>query len=214
MKILKQFLFFFLITVIFACQDKETVLILKPFPNNNSKEMVANLKEMEEILKKEIIPKVSPAKKAEFKKMLKTIKAAQQNANSFFKNPHQISELTKMNTDIALFYAGLHTDDFDVQVQIPSLLLIASVALESFENKDSHLYQEKSLKSAHDLVKRFPNQGRAYGTLAHILYSTNSENKDKCLKLYQRCFELDEDAEYCKEAYHTIKSGTADFKEK
>ena len=214
MKILKQFLLLFIILVFSACQDKEPALILKPFPNNNSKEMVANLKEMEEILKKEIIPKVSPAKKAEFKEMFKAIKTAQQNANSFFTNPQKMSYLTKINADIALFYAGLHTDDFDVQVQIPSLLLISSVALESFENEDSHLYQEESLKFAHDLVKRFPNQGRAYGALAHTLYYTNSENKDKCLKLYQRCFELDEDAEYCKEAYHTIKSGTADFKEK
>jgi hypothetical protein len=212
MKIVKQIFVFYFISVILSCQNKEPALVLKPFPNNNSKEMVANLKEMEEILRKEIIPKVSPAKKAEFKEMFKTIKTAQQNTNSFFTNPQKMSDLTKINANIALFYAGLHTDDFEVQVQMPFLLLISSVALESFENKDSHLYQEKSLKSAHDLVKRFPNQGRAYGALAHTLYSTNSGNKDKCLKLYQCCFELDEGAEFCKEAYNTIKNGTANSK--
>jgi hypothetical protein len=211
MKIVKQIFVFYFISVILSCQNKEPALVLKPFPNN-SKEMVPFLEEMEEILRKEIIPKVSPAKKAEFKEMFKTIKTAQQNTNSFFTNPQKMSDLTKINANIALFYAGLHTDDFEVQVQMPFLLLISSVALESFENKDSHLYQEKSLKSAHDLVKRFPNQGRAYGALAHTLYSTNSGNKDKCLKLYQCCFELDEGAEFCKEAYNTIKNGTANSK--
>jgi hypothetical protein len=174
--------------------------------------MVPMLKKMEEVLKKEIIPNVSMPEKTKFKKMFKTINAAQENANSFFNNPQRLSELTKINADIALFYAGLHADDFEVQIQIPSLLLISSVALKSFENKDSHLYQEESLKFAHDLVKRFPSQGRAYGALAHTLYSTNSGNKDKCLELYQRCFELNEGAEFCKEAYNTIKNDNSSFK--
>lgn len=207
---LKRFSIFYLIivlVVIFSCQEKESVLILKPFPDNNEKEMVLILEEMEDVLKEEIIPKVSTAKKAEFKKMFKTVNLAQQNSNSFFNNPKQMSELTKINAEIALFYAGLHSDDFEVQVQIPSLLLRSSVALESFEDKDSHTYQEESLKFAHDLVKRFPNQGRAYGTLAHTLYTTNSGSKDKYLKLYQRCFALDKNAKFCKEAYSTIKNG-------
>ena len=56
---------------------------------------------------------------------------------------------------------------------------------------------------AFDLVKEFPDNGMAYGHLAHSLYISGGE-KEKSIELYKRCLDFDRESQFCKEGYAAL----------
>jgi hypothetical protein len=72
-------------------------------------------------------------------------------------------------------------------------------------SEDIALFNKKSLEFAEKTLSRFSDEGRAYGQVGFVLARTG-EDKTKALQMYKRCIELDKDAGFCRDGYHTLKN--------
>jgi inorganic pyrophosphatase len=71
-------------------------------------------------------------------------------------------------------------------------------------SEDIALFQKKSLELAERTLSHFPDEGRAYGQVGFVLVRTGGD-KSKALQMYKRCIDLDKDADFCRDGYHTLK---------
>jgi hypothetical protein len=109
---------------------------------------------------------------------------------------------------VALMEGKLKPDDFASQLNVSIQFLQISRTikeLSSSEESDrlSSEYEKKGIQSALDLVKKFPDNGMAYGHLAHSLSITGGEKK-KSIELYKRCLEFDRESQFCREGYAAL----------
>lgn len=112
-------------------------------------------------------------------------------------------------------YNYVAPDNLNTQLRIPSSLLAAANALEMLKTHDSgeganagyseeiEILKRKSVELAEKTMKRFPDEGRAYGQLAFVLYRTGGDKK-KVSRLYRRCIDLDQSASFCKDGYQAV----------
>jgi tetratricopeptide (TPR) repeat protein len=177
-----------------------------------------DLNRLKTVIKKELLPRATETEKKELNDFINTINKASVQKEAFFENAADFAMLVSGVAKTAiLLNSYVPVDDLDAQLKIPSTLLMAGdtlkmlVASDSKEihnlnySEDIALFKEKSLEFAEKTLSRFPDEGRAYGQVGFVLVRTGRD-KTKALQMYKRCIELDKDAGFCRDGYHTLKN--------
>jgi hypothetical protein len=167
-----------------------------------------NIQQITDAITKQLMPLASEKDKEELNKIMLYFSDIQQNIPGYFEVPENNIGLLKNIMNVALMEGKLKPDDFASQLNVSIQYLQISRTireLSSSEESDrlSAEYEKKGIRTAFDLVKKFPDNGMAYGHLAHSLYTYGGEKK-KSIELYKRCLEFDRESQFCKDGYAAL----------
>ncbi len=187
------------------------------YETHDFKYQAPELDRLKGVIEKDLLPLVTENENKDLNDFLKIIQKALDQKDAFFDNASEFAKLVKGNAKtVMILFKYLPADDLQAQLKIPSSLLMASDTLKLLENKDSKdsqhqdfaediaLLKKKSLELSEKTLSRFPDEGRAYGQVGFVL-SRIGADKSKALQMYQRCMDLDKEASFCKEGYHTLQ---------
>ncbi len=187
------------------------------YETRDFKYQTPELDKLKIVIEKDLLPLVTENENKDLNNFLSTIQKASDQKEAFFDNAPEFAKLVKGNANtILILYNYLPADDLQAQLKIPSSLLMAGDTLKLLENLDSQeskhqdfsediaLLKKKSLELSEKTLSRFPNEGRAYGQVGFVLARIGGD-KHKALQMYKRCMDLDKDASFCKEGYHTLQ---------
>jgi hypothetical protein len=214
--------FIFLALILCSCQmsHKDTLLkdgyniICKTRDFNYS---VPDLNKLKTVIERELFPRITETEKKELNDFINVIDKASVQKETFFDNAVDFAKLVTGVAKMAiLLNSYLPVDDLDAQLRIPSTLLMAGDTLKMIEDprskkthkldysEDIAFFNKKSLELAETTLSRFPDEGRAYGQVGFVLVRTGGD-KTKALHMYKRCIDLDKDADFCRDGYHTLQ---------
>lgn len=178
---------------------------------------VPELNKIKTFIERDLLPRVTENEKKELNDFISIIKKALDQKETFFDNAPEFAKLVKGNAKTAIIlYNYVSIDDLNVQLRIPSSLLISCDTLKMLEDPDSQEFQnidfsrdiaflkKKSLELAEKTLSRFPDEGRAYGQVGFVLARTGG-NRTKALQMYRRCIDLDKDADFCRDGYNAFQ---------
>lgn len=106
--------------------------------------------------------------------------------------------------------AEIEPDNFNVNYPVAQNYLYAARSIENFlDPSDEHKrlsnnYKQKAFQAAKELVKKFPNEAKAYSQYAYLSGIVEGDKK-KVLELYKRCLEIDPEMESCRTCYDDLK---------
>lgn len=175
------------------------------------------LNELKTVIKRDLLPIVADKEKKDLNNFLNIIKKAIDQKEAFFDSAPEFAELVKGNAKaIMILYNYLPADDLEAQLKIPSSVLMAGDTLRMLADPDSQqskyrdfsediaLYKKTSLEFSEKTLSRFPEEGRAYGQVGFVMDRIGGD-KTKALKMYKRCIELDKEATFCRDGYHSLQ---------
>jgi hypothetical protein len=167
-----------------------------------------NIQQITDAITKQLMPLASEKDKEELNGIMLYFNDIQQNIPGYFEVPENNIGFLKNIMNVALMEGKLKPDDFASQLNVSIQYLQISRTireLSSSEESDrlSAEYEKKGIRTAFDLVKKFPDNGMAYGHLAHSLYTYGGEKK-KSTELYKRCLEFDRESQFCKDGYAAL----------
>jgi hypothetical protein len=178
---------------------------------------VSDLNKLKTVIESELFSRITGTEKKELNDFINTINKASVQKEAFYENADDFAKLVSGVAKTAILLNNyVPVDDLEAQLRIPSTLLMASDTLKMLaapdtkENtnldysEDIALFKEKSLELAENTLLRFPNEGRAYGQVGFVLVRTGGE-KTKALQMYKRCIDLDKNADFCRDSYHTLQ---------
>ncbi len=156
-----------------------------------------------------LLPIVSGKDKEELIGIIKYLDDTQKKAPAYFEVSKNSIEFLKTLMRLALMEGKLKPDDFNANLNISIQYLQIARTIRQFDPSEADRrlsieYEKKGLRTASDLINKFPNNGTSYGHLAHSLYTIKGDTR-KALELYKRCLELDGKLEFCQEGYDALR---------
>jgi tetratricopeptide (TPR) repeat protein len=174
----------------------------------NSEFLPQDVQKIKNAAIKALMPIVSGKDKEELIKIIKYLDDTQEKAPAYFEVSKNSIEFLKTLMQLALIEGRIKPLDYNANFNISIQYLQIARTIRQFDpsEADTRLsieYEKKGLRTAHDLVAKFPDNGASYGHLAHSLYTIEGDTQ-KALELYKRCLELDEKLEFCQEGYDVL----------
>ena len=123
---------------------------------------------------------------------------------------NKINYLTTL-MNLNLLFARINPDNFDVNLKVTTtyILIAASVTSDFNSEKINRFcdeFNEKGIRAAKALIDKFPDNPMSYGQLAHTTLVTGGDEKE-VIRLLEKCLEVDEKTEYCKEFLDHMRNG-------
>ncbi|MEJ2286786.1 MAG: hypothetical protein P8X85_24725 [Desulfobacterales bacterium] len=167
--------------IVCSCQVSGKDVLLKDgyeiiCETNDFNYSVPGLKMLKIVIERDLFQRVTEMEKKELNDFITIINKASVQKEAFIGNAADFGKLvTGVAITAILLNRYLPVDDLDVQLRIPSTLLMAGDTLKMLEDPESNelnnydcsediaLFKKKSLELAKTTFSRFPDEGRAYG---------------------------------------------------
>jgi tetratricopeptide (TPR) repeat protein len=128
--------------------------------------------------------------------------------SEYFDDTNNYIDLMKTLVQLSVMTAEIEPDHFDANYQVAYHYFNTGNLIKSLSQSEEHKllsveYKKKGFQAAKDLVKRFPNEAKAYHQRAFFAYHVEGDKK-KALELYKHCLELDPKMELCQKHYDVV----------
>jgi hypothetical protein len=161
-----------------------------------------------DMLANEDLPGLSSNDKDELNEIIKYLDSTKEKLPDCLEDDDNKIEYLTTLMNLNLFFARINPNNFDVNLKVTTtyILIAASVTSDFNSEKINRFrdeFNEKGIRSAKALVKKFPDNPMAYGQLAHTTLVTGGDEKE-VVRLLNKCLEVDRKTEYCKEFLDSI----------
>lgn len=182
-----------------------------PIGSSQSEIEQLELKKIQQAIDSSLVPHASPEMRDRLVSIKSIMGRVDRDGEVFLRSADNFADFVTASADLTLIAGAVYSDNLEVQLQIPSALLMTVSNLESLRGigvsrdvgPDMARYTSEAIRVARKTVDRFPNAGRAYGQLAFVQSLTGGDKKE-IQKLFKRCIDLDGQAEFCREGYRSI----------
>ncbi len=166
------------------------------------------LKEIQQFIDSSLMPRASPETRGKLVSIRNIMGRADRDGEVFLREADNFAGFVTASADLMLIAGAIYPDNLEVQLHVPSTLLMTVSTLENLRGigvsreigPDVARYTSEAVKFARKTVDRFPDEGRAYGQLGFVLSLTGG-GKEEIQQLFKRCIDMDSKAEFCKHNY-------------
>jgi tetratricopeptide (TPR) repeat protein len=156
-----------------------------------------------------ILPVASEKNKAELKEISKYLDDVEKKPSDYFDDNNHIIELIQTTVRVIVILAEIEPDNFYVNYKaavhcVSAGNMIGHLAQSDVQKQIGAEFKKKGVHASKDLVRKFPDEAKAYEQLAIALLIVEGDKK-KALKLYKRCMELDPEFERCRNNYLDLR---------
>lgn len=128
--------------------------------------------------------------------------------SEYFNDDNNIIYMSQKLVQLSVTMAEIEPGHFDANYQIAYHYFSAGNLIKSLSQSEEHKllsaeYKKKGFQAAKDLVKKFPDEAKAYHQLGFFVNIVEGKKK-KALELYKRCLELDPKMELCQKHYDVV----------
>lgn len=178
-------------------------------PNVLSESPMEMVKQYKLLIVDTILPVSSGKNKAELKEITKYLDDVGKRPSDYFDDNNHIIELIQTTVRVIVILAKIEPDNFYVNYKaavhcVSAGNMIGHLAQSDGQKQLSAEYKNKGVQASKDLVRRFPDEAKAYEQLAIALLIVEGD-KDSALELYKRCMELDPEFELCRNNYLDLR---------
>ncbi len=160
------------------------------------------LKEVQQLIDSSLMPRASPETCGKLVSIKNVMGRADRDGEVFLREADNFAGVVTASADLMLIAGTIYPDNLEVQLHIPSTLLMTVSNLESLRGigvsrdvgPDIARYTSEAVKFARKTVDRFPDAGRAYGQLGFVLSLTGG-GKEEIQQLFKRCIDMDSKTE-------------------
>lgn len=162
-----------------------------------------------------MLPYASGKKKDKLNEIIKYLNDYEKKPDNFFDDPNNWLGFMQSMIQAGNIATEMEPDNFHVNYTISDNYFTAASFIESFldpseENKRlSEEYKHKALQAAKALVKKFPDEAKAYHQLGFFTEIVEGDS-ERALKLFKRCVEIDPELDMCQKAYDATREELED----
>jgi hypothetical protein len=163
-----------------------------------------------DMLTNEDLPEMSSKDEDELNEIIHYLDSTKEKLPDYLENDvNKIKYLTTL-MNLNLLFARINPDNFDVHLKVTTTyILIAASVTSDFNSEKINRFRDefnkKGIQAAKSLVEKFPDNPMAYGQLAHTTLVTGGD-ENEVIRLLNKCLEVDEKTEYCKEFLDNMKN--------
>lgn len=189
-----------------VAENVETIISLDILEEDFSPE---NIIEFKASIVNRMLPAVSDKNKEELNRLIKYLDGVDKNFSTYFNDNNNLIDFFQALVRLVVIAAEIGPDDFDINLKVATQHVAAGNMIGYFAQSEDHKqlsseYKKKGVQALKDLVKKFPDEAKAYDQLATALWIVEGE-KQRALELYKRCLELDPESENCRKNYDRIR---------
>jgi tetratricopeptide (TPR) repeat protein len=157
-----------------------------------------------------LLPVASGKNKDKLNEIVKYLDDVEKSPDVYFDDMNNLVEFIQIMTQCSIIATEIKPDNFYINYNLAYNYLTTASSIENFldpseEHKRlSDEYKQKALQAAKDLVKKFPDEAKAYHQLGFFTAIVEDDDQ-KALELYKRCLEIDPKLEMCRKAYYATR---------
>jgi tetratricopeptide (TPR) repeat protein len=157
-----------------------------------------------------MLPYASTKNRDKLNEIVKYLDGVEKSPDEYFDDMNNLVELMQTMTQGMIIATEIEPDNFDVNYPLAYSYLTTASSVDNFlDPSEEHKrlsaeYKQKALQAAKALVKKFPDEAKAYHQLGFFTEIVEGDS-EKALKLFKRCVEIDPELEMCQKAYDATR---------